>query len=561
MKKNKLHLKPYNGNERGVVLIVILGVLTLLVVLGTVFSMLTTLERSASKNHVDHVQAKLIAQSGIHYAISTARTYLRPDKIDQLKYYGEDLNGDGKVSDEEDVNKDGPQILNCPLARAARPSMMQDINKDGNIDDKDLIDIKKGKNNYKVGVSVRVPSQYNSDGDYFALKVDDLSSRLYINMEDHSHFKQILENLAEEIGLNKEIGTKIFDEKTQKGTYASIEDLKARVKLTDQQAKILEPYISFYSWWDETVVSPTPLSGRLGRDGVKPSTEEGKNNIESWSEMRIAEPVTFPKKGRAPVNINNASKELLVALIRDLKGFYLQALDANASNSDNYVINSEWTAPANYALHQFPKFSPLTTFKLKETTAFTKETAKKIAKEIGDNRPFRNWEQFHKLCDVWADKGFYEGGKLTKEEADVLKANFNPNTNLNDFNPDYNRLLRVDKTDLTYYTTEFTFYATGYYEITSLGRVLNNNNKVLAQAEIKSIVKLFDIYRETAESQFLADIKDKPIKNNIINESSTPTHNDLTLQVLPEINNKESPGRKGVNTKPVSIKIITKSRR
>ena len=103
------------NNKSGIVLIVILGVLALLVILGTLFSMLTTLERTTSKNHVDYVQAKLVAQSGIHYAISTAKTYLTPDKIDGLEYYGEDLNANGELDTEEDQNGDGIlQTFDCP---------------------------------------------------------------------------------------------------------------------------------------------------------------------------------------------------------------------------------------------------------------------------------------------------------------------------------------------------------------------------------------------------------------------------------------------------------------
>ncbi|MEW6027543.1 MAG: hypothetical protein AB1599_09655, partial [Planctomycetota bacterium] len=181
------------------------------------------------------------------------------------------------------------------------------------------------------------------------------------------------------------------------------------------------------------------------------------------------------------------------------------------------------------------------TFRLKETAPFTRETAARIAEQITERvkttGPFRNWEQFHEFCDSLTDTV-----GLAKAEADVLKANFNPNTNLNDFNPDYNRLLRVDKTDLAYHTTEFTFYPTGYYKITSLGRVLNKNNKVVAEAEISASVKLFDIYRETAQSQFLADLKAKSIDNIIAKNTNPtkPTNNNLTLQVLPEINNKEA---------------------
>ncbi|MEW6027834.1 MAG: pilus assembly PilX N-terminal domain-containing protein, partial [Planctomycetota bacterium] len=305
------------NSQSGIVLIVILGVLALLVILGILFSMLATMEHSSSKSHVDYVQAKLVAQSGIHYAIATARAYFTPNKIDGLKYYGEDINptdGDKPASPEEDQDGDGVlQTFDCPLGRAARPSLMKDTNNDGRIDAKDLVDVKKGSRQYKVGASGRVPSQYNKDGDYFALKVDELSSRLYVNMDDHPHLKKILENLTEEIGLGRELGARIFDEKTRNGNYISLKDLKSRVKISNSDSRKLEPYLAFYGWCDTSVVSPTPLSGRLGRTGAKPPTLN--SDIESWSEMRIAEAIKLPMKnskpaGRAPVNVNTAPKEL-----------------------------------------------------------------------------------------------------------------------------------------------------------------------------------------------------------------------------------------------------------
>ncbi|MBI4712728.1 MAG: hypothetical protein HY762_05440, partial [Planctomycetes bacterium] len=102
-------------------------------------------------------------------------------------------------------------------------------------------------------------------------------------------------------------------------------------------------------------------------------------------------------------------------------------------------------------------------------------------------------------------------------------------TNLNDFNPDHNRLLWVDKTYLTYYTTEFCFYPTGYYNVESLGRVLTADNKILGQAEIKSVVKLFDIFKQTNQAQFS--------DSSVISSRSAfgPTYGNKSLQIMPEL--------------------------
>ncbi|MDI6787764.1 MAG: hypothetical protein QME51_05280, partial [Planctomycetota bacterium] len=552
-----------NSGRQGIVLIVVLGVLTLLVILGTVFSIRATMERVTSRSYVDYIQAKLHAQSGIHYAVSTIRTMLDMENLYYLSYDGEDLNQSrGDTPDLSEENQDGDNILqlfDCPLRRAVRPSLMKDLNNDGELDSRDLILI---NNKWKVGISSRIPSRYNKDGDYFALKIQDLSPRLYVNTEDHPHFQTILENLTDEIfkeygtvitnqSKRREIGTKIFQNKP----YLTIDDLKeklekAGVELTTAQWVVLEQFITVHGWLDENVVKPVPLSERWG----SPITTGAR--LSSWEPMRIRKPIEFPTDkdgkvvGRAPVNVNSAYKQLIVALITGLKGFYI---DEPASQSypniawEQRDYSRDWTGfgvmpddsfSYNYSIHKFYALNidPTRprTFVVRETPSVTVAQARKITDRIIAGRPFRSWQQFHTFVDM--DTAIRQV-LPTQAQRDLLKANFNPNTNLNDFNPDYQRLLKVDKTDLTYYTTEFCLYPTGFYAIDSLGRVLDTKNRVLATAEIKTVVKLFDVYRETTQKQFLSDLKTRPLRE-IISENSDengPTHNNLTLQTFPEI--------------------------
>lgn len=104
-------------------------------------------------------------------------------------------------------------------------------------------------------------------------------------------------------------------------------------------------------------------------------------------------------------------------------------------------------------------------------------------------------------------------------------ANANPNTRCNKFNPDrvlrqrdpvapvlpltsYRHFPPCDKTDLmpTGYSTEFCFSPHGYYEIASMGRVLGDApaNRLLAQAEIRAVVKLYEVMRHTTEKDFVS---------------------------------------------------------
>ncbi len=63
----------------------------------------------------------------------------------------------------------------------------------------------------------------------------------------------------------------------------------------------------------------------------------------------------------------------------------------------------------------------------------------------------------------------------------ILKANFNPNSRINRYNPNQPAFVEVDKSDLVWardrfilhkgHTTEFCFDTMGYYEITTLGQI------------------------------------------------------------------------------------------
>ena len=63
--------------RRGAVLIVVLGVLMLLSLLATSFATLQITERQVSRNYLDTVRAKLLAQSGVQDALERDRPDLR----------------------------------------------------------------------------------------------------------------------------------------------------------------------------------------------------------------------------------------------------------------------------------------------------------------------------------------------------------------------------------------------------------------------------------------------------------------------------------------------------
>ena len=161
--------------------------------------------------------------------------------------------------------------------------------------------------------------------------------------------------------------------------------------------------------------------------------------------------------------------------------------------------------------------------------------------------PFRTWRQFNAFCDelvkreiladsraIYYDYAPQDGGaggyfgsdcgsdtqvpsliqpKVAAQAlADVLKANFNPNCTLNELNPDRNLYLEVDKTDLICNSTEFCFTPMGIFDIECEGLIVKTPRSddlmrartgvSQARETIECIVKVYDVYRETTQSDF-----------------------------------------------------------
>ncbi len=111
----------------------------------------------------------------------------------------------------------------------------------------------------------------------------------------------------------------------------------------------------------------------------------------------------------------------------------------------------------------------------------------------------------------------------------VLKANFNPNSRINRYNPNSPAYLAVDKSDLVWakdrfnihkgHTTEFTFDANGIYEVTTLGRIaeqLKGQGRLTAvqadkgeqvgrvafEKQVRTVVQVYDVLRHTNQYHF-----------------------------------------------------------
>ena len=494
--------------NKGVVLIMVLGILALLSVLGTIFCILAVMERGVAKVSVDMVRARLAARSGVERAVAELQLYALSNAYsDPLKnewvYFGEDINRNSILDPGEDANGNGIlDIASFPL---------------------DFRDESKIYPSFKVtgkDFSGQLPGTYNDEGDIYLLKILDCSSMININtpyklnLPDQTEtLARILENLSKEIDpanppIKQGEGQKIINYRKNLPQECfvfkdQIKDVPGGI-ISDDDFQKIKDYITVYSWLDSKTI-------RLDNGAVRPainSNQVGRPNYgtayNSLIEYILVEP-------RSPININIAAKPVLVAVLSDLKGIYYEGL-------------IEYYGTVREAKIDFA-------------------TAEKIADEIIVNRratrasgdpsykgAFASWSQFNSFCDNY----LVTKGIITAAQAGLLKANFNPNTDLNKNNPNasFNRIM--DRFDITAYSTEFCFGPTGYFEITSVGRIKSNSKgpdgkaRILAESKIESLVKIFDLWRNTTQSDFSKG----EISSSTDDTINTP--HDKSLQTYPE---------------------------
>lgn len=473
--------------RRGFVLILCLMVLAMLSAIGGVLVGLSTLDRSVSRNHLDEVRARLVTRAGIEGAIAR-------------------------------LQEPNPGIwLAHPEGR--------DVELDG----------RKVRIAGTLGGSSHAPN-----GDCYRLRVADANSLIHVNDGiEHGSMGPVSRNLARILDILGAVtgvpcaGSKILSGRPARG-YSSRSELE-RVLGADAYGRI-GPFLSLNAWVDRIVCLPVPLgeatldsypvrsrtSSRYGAGLVfAPEHADANGEAHAVSGMDDLTAPWIEICARAPVNVNLAPREVLIALLTDLRGWFVQGRRRPfpAVPSSEFQRATDRCSAVGY---------------LYSTRPITVDIAAAIADRIIKKReeaPFVSWEAFEGFCGslsdllkddrpIFFDKRSAGSGGTVDSEAqaaaatgaavDALIANFNPNCTLNELNP--NRWYAVDKTDLICQSTEFCFQPMGIFQIACEGYVTSTKGArdllEVGKAEVRArngaevVVRAFDAHRDSSQADF-----------------------------------------------------------
>ncbi|HKS16489.1 MAG TPA: hypothetical protein VJU16_04200, partial [Planctomycetota bacterium] len=359
------------------------------------FAILNSVDRDNAANYRLTTQARLVARAGVEHAVSrlTSSQALASALVDggDWTYYGNDMSGTD------------PYNRYISLLTAKRPSYAI---MGGPAKPEQVRILHEGKQVLSVGVSGRITGgEFVKGGDQYALEVRDLSGCIFVNdglkMQggNKSSVSENLRRILNALGREPKVGVvalgdRIIDNRPPEG-FASWHHFVALMKkgagLKDEDLERLERFLTVHAWVDTNVVNPVPFS-RLaaaqypvrynrgdsmvfrrgpGKD-FRGRLRDSQNEL-GWIEEvndRPAIPGTtavvygldelFPGYvevvHRAPVNVNSATVEVLIALLADLRGVYLQERRSSspmdpAPPSISYQ-SSQWIGPANFEIPQ-----------------------------------------------------------------------------------------------------------------------------------------------------------------------------------------------------------------
>ncbi len=530
--------------RRGYVLLISMGLLGLLAMLGTTFVLLTRAEQSISTAYVDRVRARMIAFSGLEHAIGAVSGYDRIHPWSGQFWYaplpaggppiqrsigtaGVSAIGDGRMA-EPDRGWGSDDWLYGELAKpvtggtsvppvgvtrvygAAIPQPGRRITAIvpalppathvslPMLDPVTLLPAVANVGGEFMGYSSDPASMrgtYISDpagqnpGDFYALKIVDAASRIFINDTNRPNgtpnigrLTRMLNTLGGELGLGGTVGASLMaarggndPEFAPTNPITDESDLLTRlVELGNPAANAIvngtRDFITYQAWGDPNVI-------RIPFVGVSTLT---------------------PTESRAPINMNTAPKEVLVAALSGIAGSYEKRDPGGVTptGADINLLEARTLADHIIACRYF--------------------YGADVTQPIG--YPHSDW--MHVAQDtIDTAPGF------TTEEKELLKAAMNPNTTIKKWNPDIvlvdptlggrTDFTLFDKTDLTTHNTEFCFGSMGYYDVESVAIIAGANRNIIATATMRMTVKTYDVLRLTTQEQFE--------QHRVFNDGAYPT--------------------------------------
>ncbi len=484
----RLHGAP-RRKMRGSMLIVAMGILALMSIMAITFARLMKLESDASTNYLDMIRAKLLAESGLSRSSVGLRESTTGNSYDSIT--------DTWVF----TNKDGSLAAGTQIEDAEKSSFEGDLG-----------------------------GTYADRGNIYKVKVIDCASQVNLNGMQ-PRLPDMFDNLGTAIAKSKGVADPVAG-LAYMGATAGNAIIAFRGALVDAKYSSKMQLLELFQESERS--SGTTDADKVGLDKFNSFKDYVTAN--SWINEKTVKgnanpdpkiPMGYSPEMRAPVNVNTAAREVLIACLQGLagRGRYVgtvvttQGIDED--DPDYPHGSGENEEKALDEIIDFVWVEPL-----------TEGQAEQIATLIENrrlNRAFQSYADFEYFVDTTIPAGVLPPYKAslhptddrniahfkawyTQAARDMLKANFNPNARPAYFNPSVSARLVVDKANLCKkdkdnniidtYTTEFCFSSMGYFEITSLGQVLDTRREVVAESKVRTVIKLFDLIMHTSQKEF-----------------------------------------------------------
>lgn len=494
-------------NKKATALIMVVSVMMVLSVVGVSFARVASLERLASVNYVDNVSARWLAIAGADCAVlkliqTVKDTVGDPNNSGNWNYMVNlgntnvgSVNGawryyvpDGDAT-EDNIGVGVPLSEAYSLVDARSPSY------------------KRATNPSYGGVQRKITGAVGSDDRVYTLKIIDTTAQINLNSHieandpadsDSSHpttidtvgapsaYRTMLRNLSRAIAerkpysvdfagdtvgpLTDTIITNILTTRRDMGGFRSKFDL-----LQVDGFEAIARYV-----WDYVTVYPTPQ--QIWDETATPARVRNNHNIYQTVRPTTWTNEAFATDYRSPININTAPWPVLVAMLANLQ--------MNGGNT-NTIVSYDMAKALAYRIC----YRRRTTSLFKDWDGFADFLEKqKVASAGGYNN-----NEVGAFVTEWSDTAKRED---INNRIALIKANCEINVTLRKINPDRATYQKINKTDLTHYTSEMCFFPLGVFEITSLGQVIRPDGTIQAANEYFTIARIYDVMLHSTQRDF-----------------------------------------------------------